>query len=61
MKNKWIRVVVMIIVGFAAYAAAQNMNSTLGNITSIVGVILIIGGFAEIFRKQANKNTEVKS
>lgn len=50
----------MILVGFFAYSVGQNMNSIAGSITTIVGVILIIGGFVEIFKKQKSKAEEKK-
>ena len=52
MKNKWTRVVVMIVVGLIAYSVGQNMGGIIGSITIIVGVILLIGGIVEIFKKQ---------
>lgn len=55
MKNKWTRVAVMIFVGLFAMSAGQGMGGSIfGSITSIVGVILLIGGVVEIFKKQKN-------
>lgn len=55
MKNKWTRVIVMLLVGFLAYSIGENMEGIIGPITTIVATILIIGGFVEIFKKEKTK------
>lgn len=42
----------MILVGFLAYSVGQNGGGIVSSISTIVGVILLIGGIVELFKKQ---------
>lgn len=57
MKNKWTRVIVMILVGFVAISVGQNGSGIGSSIATIAGVILLIGGIVEIFKKQKQSPT----
>lgn len=53
MKNKWTKVVVMILLGFISISLAKNMNgNVVGSILQIVGTILLIVGVVEMFKRK---------
>ena len=52
MKNKWWKAVGTVFVGFFAVFAGQTIgDSIIGNITTIVGAILIVSGVPELFNR----------
>ena len=52
MKNKWLKVSVMIVVGLIASIVGPQVEGITGSLTTIVGLILLIGGFVEFFKKK---------
>jgi hypothetical protein len=53
MKNKWIKSILLMVLGFVSYNIGGVLDGGIvGNLLTIVGVILFIAGIVEVFKKK---------
>ena len=58
MKNKWVRVAVIIVLGAIVISVGDGIGGVLGNIITILGGVAIIYGIVEAIRKGGTKSQD---
>lgn len=61
MKNKWVRLVVTVLLGAFVVSVGGTIGGTFGDIVTIIGGVAVVYGIVDAFKKEKSQITTIST